>query len=95
MAHRQRVGLRVQIGSTVELARFLLGVQRLADRVDGLVEVRRREVGAEGVDGAQREGMGLTSGDEAARGATGIGGLAPVLLEGCLLYTSPSPRDHG
>ena len=56
----------MQIGAPVELARLLLGVQRLADGVDGLVEVRRREVGAEGIHRAQREGMGLTGGDEAA-----------------------------
>ena len=67
MAHRQRVGLRVQVGAPVELARLLLGVQRLADRVDGLVEVRRCEVGAEGVARQAALAVGLQDAVETVR----------------------------
>ena len=81
MAHRQRVGLRVQIGAALELARVLLGVERLAEGIDGLVEVRRGHVGAEGVDRPYGEGMRLAGRDEAARGAVTIARLAAILLE--------------
>ena len=72
----------VQIGAPVELARFPFGVQRLADRVDSLVETGRSEVGAEGVDGAQGK-RGLRQRAMNRRTVPlGIGGPAPVLLEG-------------
>lgn len=86
VTHGQRVALGVQVGATVELARSLLGVQRLAQRVDRLVEVGRGEVGAEGIDRAERKGMGFARSNEAAGTQIPIGlqvgGLAPVFLEG-------------
>ena len=83
MAHRQRVALGVQIGAPIELARLLLGVQGLTQRIDRFVEVGRREVGTEGVNRAQREGVRLALGNEVARlgsaGTIEIARLAEVL----------------
>ena len=72
----------MQVGAPVELARLLLGVQRPAEGVGGLVEVRRREIGGEGVHRAEREAVAFARGDEAAGVAVGVHRLAAVLLEG-------------
>lgn len=45
MAHGERVGLGMQVGAALELARLLLGVERLAECVRDLVEVSRERGG--------------------------------------------------
>ena len=83
----------MQIGAPLELARLLLGVQRLTHGVDGLVEVRRGKVGPESVHRAQGEGMRFASGDETTRRAVGVGRLAAVLLERDAAKGEPAPAE--
>lgn len=82
MAHRQRIGLGVDVGTALEFARLLLGVQRLAQRIRRLIEVSGREVGGEGIHRAEREGVPLAGGDEAMHVVFAVAGFARVFLEG-------------
>ena len=70
------------ISAGVRWAWRLFGIQRLSERIDGLVKISRGNIGAKGVDRSYRKNMCFTRSDKASDCAVGIGRLATVLLEG-------------
>ena len=82
MTHGQRVALRVQVRTATKVTRLLLGVERLAQSVDRLVEVRRREVRGKRIQRALRERLTLAGFNETAQITRHVSRLAQVLFKG-------------